>query len=335
MLPSSPPGIRLQSYLGSGPSGHVYRARDEVRGRDVAVKLLDSSRCTPAGLVRLAAGVARASASSNTRSGQLYAVVPDPVQPFIVMDLQPGESLQRVLLRQGPMEWKQARAFAHAITTILVSAHELGVVHGALKPTNVFLHDGLVHLTDYGIRSLADPCDPNALLDAADYLAPEQLRGEPADERSDVYGVGLLLFELVTGQLPFFGSPREILKQKLWNRPPAPTSFVPTLPPAADHLLLRLLDRDPGRRPASASHLQELLRLPEPEPARSQCLAASSPRRSCRPAVEISDSGVTSRKASNPPELPRPDPRARAPAGTLAVAALATALAGSLATTCL
>lgn len=116
------PGFRLQSYLGSGPSGHVYRARDELHSCDVAIKLLDPGRCTPSGSGRLAT-----IASSPPVSGaRRYEFVSDPVHPFVVMDLLPGENLLRRLPRTGPLAWREARTLGQAIAGALAVAHEAG-----------------------------------------------------------------------------------------------------------------------------------------------------------------------------------------------------------------
>ncbi|HEY8377198.1 MAG TPA: serine/threonine-protein kinase, partial [Nannocystis sp.] len=254
--PPALPGFRLRSFIGSGPFGQVYRAYDEHRGREVAVKMLDPRRCTPRGLARLAELAARAATSPVARADQLYEVVPDPARPFVVMDLLPGESLQQLLLRVGPMPWKKARAIAHAIAVALEAAHDVGVVHGAVKPTNIFFHGGLVLLTDFGIRTLAGPRDQKALLADAGRLAPEQARGEEPDARADVYGLGLVLYELVTGRLPFVGDPRDVLHQQRKKPPPAPSTFNPDLPAAADALILELLAKTPAQRPPTASRLR-------------------------------------------------------------------------------
>ncbi|MFY0534969.1 serine/threonine-protein kinase [Nannocystis pusilla] len=309
------PGFRLQSYLGSGPSGHVYRARDELHSCDVAIKLLDPRRCTPSGLARLAA-----IASSPLVSGaRRYEVVSDPVHPFVVMDLLPGESLFRRLLRTGPLAWKEARTLGQAVAGALVVAHEAGVIHGAVKLTNIFIDREHVWLTDFGIRVLADPDDAGVLLADAGRLAPEQLRGEAPDERTDLHGLGLVLFELVTGRLPFEGPPREVFRQQVSRRPPAPSSFVSNLPYRADSLLLQLLDKNPTRRLHSAAQVRTFLAADEPLLARDRSLPQP-----CRP--------MGSEPAASPPGA-----LATRPSRALAVAATAlmAALAGGLALTCL
>lgn len=349
------PGLRLHSLIGAGPSGRVYRARDEVHAREVAVKLLEPRRCTPAGLVRLAAIAARAATSPMVRDDQLYKVVPHPTHPFVIMDLLPGESLQAMLLRTGPMSWKKARAIGHAIAVALEAAHDVGAVHGAVKPTNVFIHDNFVYLTDFGIRTLPAPLDPDALLADAARMAPEQLRGEPVDLRTDVYGLGLVMFELVTGRLPFVGPAREVLRQQRSHRPPAVTSLVAALPPSADTFLFNLLDKRPDRRPPSASRLRGLLsapdRLPDEDPSmvdRVSWHLPPEPPSPVRAALAGSPEGtVYLRPAAEVPALAAPAVLAE-PAATLAptlhvpkniriitTLALAAALASGLAITCL
>jgi len=312
--------FRLQSYLGSGPFGHVYRARDQHNARDVAIKLLDPRRCTSSGLTRLTVIARRATTSAVARDKQLYEVVADPVRPFVVMDLLPGENLQDLLLRAGPLPWKQARGLGHAIAAALEIAHAAGVVHGAVKPTNIFVHGELVYLTDFGVRALSDPHDPDVLLAEAGRMAPEQLRGEAADERCDVFGLGLVLFELVTGRLPFEGLPREVFKHQLSRRPPAPSSFVPTLPHVADSMILALLAKSPAHRPANASRVRSMLAVPDAHPNE-------------RPAPPTTTHASASACGPESPRLVSPARPLAAP--VLAAAALVAALAGSLVITCL
>lgn len=329
-LPSLP-GFRLHSYIGSGPSGHVFHAHDEQRGRDVAVKLLDPRRCSPRGLARLSEAAARAAASPVARDDALYEVVARPGQPIVVMDLLPGESLQRMLLRTGPMAWKKARAIAHAVAVALEAAHDVGAVHGAVKSTNIFLAGNLVILTDFGIRSLAEPRDREALLADAAHLAPEQLRGEPPDPRTDLYGLGLVLYELVTGRLPFVGRAHEVFQAQLRRPPPAPSSLVSSLPPAADALLLELLAKPPERRPPTASRLRGLLsgsgRRPDHEPSMADRMSWRRPPDTIPPPVPAArdrEPSIAHRVSPRPPDTPPPPVPAaldRAPRSPLSPAA--------------
>ena len=137
-LPSLP-GLRLLTHLGTGPSGQVYRARDLARGREVAVKLLEPRRVTPRGLARFAQTARAALAVDGACAAEVLDVVTDPVRPYVVMELLPGESLAQLLLRTGPFGWKRARGLAHGLAVALEAAHDAGLVHGALKPGNVFL----------------------------------------------------------------------------------------------------------------------------------------------------------------------------------------------------
>lgn len=256
------PGLRLLSLLGTGPSGQVYRARDLARERDVAVKLLDPRRVTPRGLARLAATARAAAATDATAACEVLDVVPDPARPYVVMELLPGESLAHMLQRSGPFAWRRARGLAHGIAVALEAAHDAGLVHGALKPTNVFLDGHRIYLTDFGAHAMLEPPRREAALAVADHLAPEQIRGEPEGPPTDLYALGLLLHEVITGQRPFTGRPQERLRQHLGATPPPPSRILAALPPSADALVADLLQKAPAHRP-TASSLRGRLSVPE------------------------------------------------------------------------
>lgn len=260
-LPSLP-GLRLLTHLGTGPSGQVYRARDLARGREVAVKLLDPRRVTPRGLARFAQTARAALAVDGACAAEVLDVVTDPARPYVVMDLLPGESLAQLLLRTGPFGWKRARGLAHGLAVALEAAHDAGLFHGALKPGNVFLDGHRIYLTDFGAHTLLEPPRRDSTRALADYLAPEQIRGEPVDACADLYGLGLLLHEVVTGRRVFTGHPQEVLRQHLGAPPPSPSRFVAGLPASADALLAELLHKAPAHRP-TASALRGRLSAPE------------------------------------------------------------------------
>lgn len=269
-LPQPPlpalPGYRLLERLGAGPSGQVYRARDEARDRDVAVKLLDPRRCTPRGLVRFAATARAAAAVEAIRACELLDVVTDPRRPYVVLELLPGESLAQLLLRTGPLPWRRARGLAHSLAVALEAAHDAGLVHGALKPGNVFLDGHRLYLADFGAHALLDPPRRDAAHAVADYLAPEQIRGEPPGPQTDLYGLGLVVYEALTGRRLFTGRPQDVLKQHLGAPPPPPSRAVAGLPPSADALLAELLHKASTRRPCNASELRGRLSGPERAP---------------------------------------------------------------------
>jgi serine/threonine protein kinase len=267
-MPSLPslPGYRLQALIGAGPSGQVYRARDDLRGRDVAVKLLDPRRCSPRGLARLADTARTLAAIDGTSACEILDIVDDPLRPYVVMELLSGESLASLLQRTGPVPWRRIRGIASGLAVALDAAHDAGLVHGALKPTNVFLLADRLVVTDFGAHDLGDPGDRGTVLAVAEHLAPEQIRGEPVDLRADLYGLGLLLYELATGKRPFTGRPRDVLQQHLARRPAAPSSLVATLPPTADALVLDLLQKRPCDRPTGAGDILGRVSVPDRRP---------------------------------------------------------------------
>lgn len=241
MNPAIPPGFTLLSRLGVSASGQVYRAREEARQRVVALKVLAPRRSSPEGLARLAALSARARELPRACAREVFEVVFDPQQPFVVMRFAPGETLADALRRGGPTPWREARRLGRRIADALTVAHAGGLVHGALKPSNVISDERGLVLLDYGFWGL-----PGA---APEHLAPEQRSGEDPTPASDLYSLGLLLFEALTGRP--LGS--------LGGALPLPSSLVPGLPPSADALLLELLESEPGRRPVSAEAVSRAL----------------------------------------------------------------------------
>lgn len=244
-------GYHLLSLLGSSHSGQVYRARDEARQRVVALKLLAPRRCSPAGLARLSELVARVHEVPAALPREVHAVVPDPAQPFVVMRYLPGATLADTLRRSGPLPWRDVLRLGRRVAAALSAAHARGLVHGALKPSNIVPDELYFYLLDHGFWALPNP--------APDHLAPELLRGAAPTPASDLYALGLTLFEALTGRPAFTGPPDELAQQHLEAEPPAPSSLLHGLPPRADTLLVRLLAKDPRRRPAAASELAGLL----------------------------------------------------------------------------
>lgn len=241
MNPAIPPGFTLLSRLGVSASGVVYRAREEARQRVVALKVLAPRRSCPEGLARLAALSARARELPRACAREVFEVVFDPQQPFVVMRFAPGETLADALRRGGPTPWREARRVGRRIAEALAAAHAGGLVHGALKPSNVISDERGLLLLDYGFWGL-----PGA---APEHLAPEQRAGEDPTPASDLYSLGLLLLGALTGRRhgPWEGAP------------PLPSALVPGLPPGADALLLELLEPEPRRRPASAEAVARAL----------------------------------------------------------------------------
>jgi tetratricopeptide (TPR) repeat protein len=258
---------RLEAELGRGGMGIVYRARDLLLHRDVAAKVLSKAMLGTEGRARLLVEARSAAQLNHPNIVAVHdageAAMPgadDPV-PFIVMELVAGRSLHE----RPPENLQEALRVAAQLCAALEHAHAHGIIHRDLKPENVLLAPcGAAKLSDFGLaRSVASRLTADGTIaGTVFYLAPELALGQECDGRADLYALGVMLYELVTGELPFAtGDLVGIISQHL-HAPPVPPRARPrggTIPPALDALILRLLSKKPEERPASAAEVGELL----------------------------------------------------------------------------
>src|SRR5579872_885731 len=202
---------QIESPIGAGGMGEVYRARDVRLGRDVAIKILPSSFGTdPERLQRFAQESRAAAALNHPSILSIYDIGEERGSPYVVSELLEGETL-RDRLRNGPLPFRKAIDLAQQIARGLAAAHEKGIVHRDLKPENLFLTtDGRAKILDFGLakfthsesdRSGDAPTmqvatEAGTLLGTVGYMAPEQVRGKPADPRSDIFALGAILYEM-------------------------------------------------------------------------------------------------------------------------------------------
>ena len=264
---------RIVELLGVGGMGMVYKAEDEELGLPVAVKVLrpdlgqDGRR-----LERFKQELVLARQVSHPNVVRIHDLGSDGDLLFLTMDFVPGRSLAEILADEGHLAPERAVAIARQIAAALAAAHEAGVVHRDLKPANVLVDEsGRAAISDFGVaRSLAasGATLPGAVVGTLDYLSPEQARGDDVDERSDLYALGIVLFEMLTGELPFAGgSSAEVLAQRLTGATPHRRPTRVQVPRHLDAVLGRLLQRDPAKRyPSAAEVLAELGRLQAGEP---------------------------------------------------------------------
>ena len=269
---------RLGELLGQGSMARVYRCADE-EGRAVAVKILHSHLTDDEGfLVRFAREAASAAQLDHPH---IVRVLDHGVQDgaqYLVMELVDGPSLRAWLRARGePLPIAQAVDLVATLADAVQHAHERGVVHRDLKPANVLLRGddpGDPVLSDFGIARVIDATlatGQSALLGTPAYMAPEQGQGGTGDERSDIYALGVILYELVCGKPPFAAdSPYALILQHVHNRPPSPRTLRPDLPSALEGALLRALAKDPGDRFATAAEFARAVR--------SGAIAAERPR---------------------------------------------------------
>ena len=270
------PGTRLGSYsvtafIGAGGMGEVYRARDPRLGRDVAIKLLPADEAGDDERRARFAREARAIAALNHPNiVTIHSIEESEGRHFLTMELVPGKTLRELLPPNGlPIDrlLDMAIPLADAIGT----AHGHGIVHRDLKPANVMVTpDGRVKVLDFGLAKLKAPedlRDSTALASAATkdgqlvgtvaYMSPEQAEGRELDSRTDIFSLGVLLFELATGQRPFKGDSNvSLLSSILKDVPPSVTELRPELPPELGRLIRRCLAKDPNRRYQSALDLR-------------------------------------------------------------------------------
>jgi serine/threonine-protein kinase len=263
----------IGGVLGRGGMAEVHRGRDLRLGREVAVKVLRSDLARdPSFQVRFRREAQAAASLNHPAIVAVYDTGEDRTAtgatPYIVMEYVEGETLRDVLRREGRLDPQRAMSLAADICGALDFSHRNGIVHRDVKPGNVMITpEGAVKVMDFGIaRAVSDSAatmtSTAAVIGTAQYLSPEQARGESVDARSDVYSVGCLLYELVTGAPPFTGdSPVSVAYQHVREDPRLPSSINPVIPPALDAILLKALSKNPANRYQSAADMRsDLLR---------------------------------------------------------------------------
>jgi len=255
-----PPGsvlagrFRIESMLGVGGMGVVYRATDLALDIQVALKLLRPELMHRAdAFERFRQELLLARQVSSAHVVRIHDLAQHEGRWLISMDFVDGESLDRRLDRDGPFALDTALRIARQLAEGLAAAHAKGVVHRDLKPANVLLDaQGNAYISDFGVaRSLASSglTQSGAVIGTPDYLSPEQARGEPLDARSDLYALGLILYEMLTGKLPFAGGTvSEVLAQRMLRTPPPVTAQRADLPAWIARLVDKLLRPQPGHR---------------------------------------------------------------------------------------
>ncbi|EPX60153.1 hypothetical protein D187_002239 [Cystobacter fuscus DSM 2262] len=315
-------GLKVGEYelgqrIGVGGMGLVYDGIQPLIGKRVAVKVLRPELA--AAEEQVARLLAEARAVNAIRHRGIvdifgFGQVPDGRQ-YIIMEYLEGVALDAHLAERGRIPVPEVLDILDEVLSALGAAHGAGVVHRDLKPSNVFLvkqPDGsrYVKLLDFGLAKMGLPAGRTAqtrtdmVVGTPEYMAPEQARGQPVGPMTDLYALGVVAFEMITGRLPFTGtSPVDLLMKHVDARPPKPSEFLPGLPPALDAFILQMLTKDPEARPGSAEllrrqlqRLRDSLQVPAEVPAPPP--APSAPVRQSKPTVV----------ESQLPALPEPPP---------------------------
>ena len=330
-------GDRLEAYeilgpLGAGGMGRVYRARDPRLGREVAIKVLPEEVRGDAERLRRFELEARATGGLNHPN---VLAVHDLGQhegaPYLVTELLEGQTL-REQVGEGPLPWRKALEWGRQIATGLAAAHDKGIVHRDLKPENLFVtKDGRVKILDFGLAKVAGTevapgdstlsgTDSGTVLGTAGYMAPEQVRGRPADARSDIFALGAVLYEMLAGRRAFEGESKlERAHAILSSEPPELEALGASVPPSVEKLVRRCLEKSPDERLQSARDLAFALdALLEGSTPRERAVVAPARRRwpltvAALGALALATGALAVGRATRPPASPAAVPAGAEP----------------------
>jgi predicted Ser/Thr protein kinase len=270
---------RIVALLGRGGMGEVYRAHDLTLGQEVALKFLpEVAARNPAALARFYNEVRIARQVSHANVCRVYDLGEVEGQPYLSMEYVDGEDLGSLLRRIGRLPSDKAVEIARQLCAGLAAAHAKGVLHRDLKPANVMLNGrGQVVVTDFGLAALADEIPGEEIRNGTPaYMAPEQLAGREVTVQSDIYSLGLVLYEIFTGKRAFEASTlAELVRLHSETSPVNPSTLVKELDPAVESAILRCLDPEPSKRPSSA--LAVAARLPGGDPLAAALAAGETP----------------------------------------------------------
>jgi eukaryotic-like serine/threonine-protein kinase len=252
---------RIQRKLGAGGMADVYLAEDQELGRRVAIKILNSRHGNDDQFIeRFRREAKNAAALNHPNIVSIYDRGEAEDTYYIAMEFLDGRTLKELIVSRGAAPINVAIEYARQILSALRFAHRHGIVHRDIKPHNVLVDgEGRVKVTDFGIAraGTSQMTETGSIVGTAQYLSPEQARGGEVDPRSDLYSLGVVLYELLTGKTPFDGeTPVEIAMKHLSNAPKPPSALRPDVPPELDMVVLRALAKNPDERYQSADEME-------------------------------------------------------------------------------
>ena len=317
---------RVERELGRGGMAKVFLGTDTVLGRTVAIKILAPQFADDEGFVQRFRREAQAAASiSHPAIVSVFDTGSDDGVHYIVMEYVEGRTLAEFLTGGGRIMPDRAIAITQEVCRALDAAHAQGVIHRDIKPGNIMLNPrGEVKVTDFGIARMTTTADTvaqtAAILGTASYLSPEQAQGQPVDGRSDLYSLGCVLYEMVTGRPPFLGdSPVAVASKQVLEQPVAPSKLNPDITQDLDAVILRSLAKNPANRYQSAEEMRaDLERVARGLPVEATPLLAPA-------ATQAFD-----RPDQSTAVLPPPEPERRSPWVPVAVTLILIAILGAV-----
>jgi serine/threonine-protein kinase len=258
---------RIVSQIGRGGMATVFKAYHAALDRYVAIKVpVASFQANPEVLARFKREVKIIAKLDHPNIIPIYDVNEFEGTPYLVMRFVEGRTLREFLTQyKKPVSLTTIMTIMRAVTSALAFAHQKQVLHRDVKPSNIMLgNDGNVYLMDFGLARIVAEADAtlskDIVLGTPYYISPEQAKGEPLDERTDLYSLGVVLYELLTGRVPFTGeSPSIVVYHHIASPPPPPSLLNPNVSPAMEQVVLKALAKDRNQRFASASEMMQAL----------------------------------------------------------------------------
>lgn len=251
----------IHELIGIGGMANVYRCTDTLDDREVAIKILKDEYLNNEEFIRRFKNESKAIAMlSHPNIVKVYDVSFGDMIQYIVMEYIDGITLKEYIERQGVIEWKDVLHLTTQVLRALQHAHESGIVHRDIKPQNIMLlQDGTIKVTDFGIARFSDKATrtmTDQAIGSVHYIAPEQARGDVTDGKTDIYSVGVMLYEMLTGKLPFDGdSAVTVALMQLQSTPKRPREVNPSIPVGLEQITMRAMEKQPENRYTSAAEM--------------------------------------------------------------------------------